>query len=136
MDINKKLRALVADDENTIRIIVSTILAKLGFSITEARDGGEALNLFESGLTTELSYDLVATDNRMPKLDGIELANVIREMGEKVPIVLISGTLTEDLKARALKLDVKTMSKAPADEMEFGLRQILRPIFPNIPWTY
>ncbi len=123
--MNNTLRALVADDSEGVRFITVGILLKLGYSVTEARDGAEALALFRDALTSPLPYDLLVTDNKMPKLHGIEVAEQIRAMGQDTPIVLVSGTLTEEIEVRAKELEVKTLEKGPYSVMGPKLREIL-----------
>lgn len=72
------------------------MLEELGYHITATTDPFEALSLFEDG-----SFDLLITDYKMPKLDGLELIRKVRQSNTDVPIVLISGFaetlgLTED----------------------------------------
>ena len=47
---NAKPHALVVDDDNVVRMIITQILHTIAFNVTEARDGGEALDLFRAGI--------------------------------------------------------------------------------------
>jgi CheY-like chemotaxis protein len=60
---------LVVDDEPTIRDLVSALLQDEGYTVRQARDGLEALREVE-----EDGIDLVLSDVRMPRLDGVSLA--------------------------------------------------------------
>lgn len=62
------------------------ILEELGYKITTATDPLEALSLFHAQ-----PFDLVITDLRMPRLNGLELMSRIREIKPETPVILISG---------------------------------------------
>jgi two-component system, chemotaxis family, chemotaxis protein CheY len=82
---------LVVDDSSTFRQLLCMSLARVeGISasnITEAGDGQEALEKIK-----ERKFDLVLTDIRMPRMDGLELVRQVRgEIGkDELPIVIIS----------------------------------------------
>lgn len=62
------------------------VLEELGYRITPAANGEEALELFEKA-----KYDLVITDYRMGRIDGIELIRRIRGIDERAKVILLSG---------------------------------------------
>lgn len=64
------------------------MLEQLGHEVTSTSDSMAAL---ESLTIPESDYDLLVTDNLMPKLTGIELIQQLREKGIMIPAVLISG---------------------------------------------
>jgi CheY-like chemotaxis protein len=83
---------LLADDEPTPRAEVARLLrGGLGCHVREARDGRHAFQVFQRhpGLIW-----LVVTDFIMPLMDGGELAERIRDLDPKVPIVLMSAPLS------------------------------------------
>ena len=77
----------MADDDEGIRYLIFTALAGTGFDVNTASDGQEAWEalLYEH-------YDLLITDNEMPRLVGIELIERIRDAGMSVPIIIASGS--------------------------------------------
>lgn len=82
-------RILIVDDEMVFRKGIGAMLRKSDFSlglISEAVDGCEALELLEQN-----NYDIVITDIRMPRMDGLMLCRSIRERGLKPDIVILSG---------------------------------------------
>lgn len=82
-------RILIVDDEMVFRKGIAAMLRKSDFSlglISEAVDGCEALELLEQN-----DYDIVITDTRMPRMDGLMLCRSIREKGLKPGIVILSG---------------------------------------------
>jgi DNA-binding response OmpR family regulator len=90
---NRTPRILVADDNEGIRHLLSVILADAGFDVSAASDGQEAWEalLYEY-------YDLLITDNEMPRLAGVELIKRMCEAGMSTAIIIASSSLpTEKL---------------------------------------
>lgn len=86
-------RALVVDDHTANREIVERQLGVLGIEAVSCGSGADALAKLDQGI------DLVLTTHTMPVMDGMELAEAIREAGHMVPIVLLScntGTAEQD----------------------------------------
>jgi CheY-like chemotaxis protein len=63
-----------------------SVLEELGHRIVTASSGAEALEQF-----SHLKFDLVVTDYKMPRMDGLELIARLRKLAPELPIVLISG---------------------------------------------
>src|SRR4051794_20004736 len=68
------MNALVVDDSRAMRMIVSRIVHALGFTVTEAADGQEAIERLESGE----SFDLALVDWNMPRMTGLEVVKRVR----------------------------------------------------------
>jgi CheY-like chemotaxis protein len=77
---------LVIDDEHAIRWSVSGYLEDSGYVVFLAADGEEGLRLFERQTT-----DVVLTDMRMPKLDGLGVISAIRALSPSTPIIALTG---------------------------------------------
>lgn len=77
---------LVIDDEKAIRNTLSEILSFEGFTIEEAADGAEGYKMIK-----EKDYDCVLCDIKMPKMDGIELLEKVKEEKPDMPFIVISG---------------------------------------------
>lgn len=77
---------LLVDDNKLGLIARRSVLEELGYRITTAAEGHEAFELFSRG-----TFDLVITDFKMPKMDGLELIKRIRKLVPEAPIILISG---------------------------------------------
>ena len=74
------------EDEESIRELVSIILAKEGFIILKAENAVEAENIF-----LEKNIDLVITDIVMPKINGLELADKLIAINSSIQIIFITG---------------------------------------------
>lgn len=79
-------RILVIDDEKSIRNTLKEILSYEGYEVTEAQDGSEGLKLAEKE-----KFDIILSDIKMPKMDGIEVLEKLQELSPETPVVMISG---------------------------------------------
>jgi CheY-like chemotaxis protein len=79
---------LVVDDNPEIRRIVARALTDVRYAVLEAEDGAVALQILERG---GVDIDLVLTDIRMPRLDGIELGRRIADRKWQVPVLYMTG---------------------------------------------
>lgn len=79
---------LLVDDEAGIVKAYGELLRKLGYSVEDKTNGLEALEIFQS---CPDRFDLVITDQTMPRMTGIELARQIRSIRPDVPVILCSG---------------------------------------------
>ena len=88
-DAFKGLLALAVDDNPQALEILSHALAALGFAVTTAASGQEALAFFEDNARQSLNYDLLVVDWKMPDLDGVETVRRLTEAGHTLPAVLM-----------------------------------------------
>ncbi len=79
---------LLVDDERPVLSSVSKMLKRLGYSVTAAADGVEALALFSHNPDV---FDLVLTDLTMPRMNGVDLAAKVRKVRSDIPILLCTG---------------------------------------------
>jgi CheY-like chemotaxis protein len=84
-------RILVTDDEESIRKALEKRLRKSGHEVATAQDGMEALELLGSQ-----SFDLLITDYKMPRMDGLELLAHVKSVKPALPVLMITGTSTEN----------------------------------------
>jgi CheY-like chemotaxis protein len=77
---------LLVDDNRQGLIARKSLLQELGYNISTATNGDEALELFSTQ-----NFDVVVTDFKMPRMDGIELIKRIRSTQSNVRIILLSG---------------------------------------------
>jgi DNA-binding NtrC family response regulator len=82
----KTLNLLYVEDDESISTIMIKMLKPYFHSITIAHDGEEGLNLYSNG-----SYDIVLTDNVMPKLSGIAMSEKIRIIHPRQVIMIMSS---------------------------------------------
>jgi DNA-binding NtrC family response regulator len=101
---------LIIDDEKAIRKTLSEILSYEGYKIEEASDGEEGLRKFR-----EKTYDVVLCDIKMPKIDGIEFLDKVREVNPDVPVIMISGHGTIETAVEAVKKGAYDYIAKPPD---------------------
>lgn len=101
---------LIIDDEKAIRKTLTEILSYEGYKIEEAGDGEEGLKKFR-----EKTYDVVLCDIKMPKLDGIEFLDKVREINPDVPVIMISGHGTIETAVEAVKKGAYDYIAKPPD---------------------
>jgi DNA-binding NtrC family response regulator len=105
---------LIVDDQDDLRFTLSKIVEKQGYTVTTAATGADALDLLRSSV-----IDLVFLDIGLPDGSGIDLIHTIKEIGDDIDIVMLSGineakTAVESLRAGAVDYIVK-----PFDIIEF-----------------
>ncbi len=103
-------RILVIDDESSIRNTLQDILEYEKYEVVLAEDGQEALEQMSKG-----PYDVILCDVKMPKMDGIELLEKIRQQDDDVAIVMISGHGTIDTAVEAIKKGAYDFISKPLD---------------------
>jgi CheY-like chemotaxis protein len=79
-------RILLVDDNRLGLIARKSVLEDLGYRVTTATEGQEAFDRFGRD-----KFDLIITDYKMPKMDGLQLIERIRQIAVDLPIILISG---------------------------------------------
>jgi two-component system cell cycle sensor histidine kinase/response regulator CckA len=79
---------LLVEDETAVRQLFSQALMRAGYRVHEARNGTEAVKLFEQYGD---SVDLLLTDMRMPFMDGADLARQLRARSKTLKLLCISG---------------------------------------------
>lgn len=79
---------LVADDDRSMRLLIAKAMNKAGFSVAEAADGAQALQIFD-----RRRPDIILMDVDMPVMDGYEACAKLRRLpfGESAPIIMVTG---------------------------------------------
>lgn len=117
-------RILLIDDEEMIIAMFSQVLEKLGYKVSARKDSVEALELFRASPN---SFDLVITDQNMPKLSGDQLASEIRTIRADIPMILCSGFGDSLTLERAKKHGFQEFIMKPVIKRELAetLRRVL-----------
>jgi two-component system, NtrC family, response regulator AtoC len=104
---------LVVDDEPNLRRVLSAQLERDGYDVHTAEDGEQALTILK-----EHHIDLVITDLRMPRIDGMELLRRTQKMDADLPVVMITAHGTVDNAVEALKTGAFDYLTKPFDQVE------------------
>jgi two-component system KDP operon response regulator KdpE len=110
-------RILVVDDESAIRRALRPPLAELGFQVTEAARGEEALQLLRT-----VTFDAVLLDVNMPGIGGVETLRRIRAMAPRLPILMLTVRDKEEEKVEALDLGADDYVTKPFSTRELIAR--------------
>lgn len=126
-DALRKRRIMVVDDEDLVRDLLSRYLDKLGYEVVLAEDGSQALRLYQ-----ERPVDLVLSDVRMPRLDGLQLLVALKDINPRLPVVLISGHGEVETVVHALKAGADNFLAKPLrmDTLARVVKQSL-----SVAWT-
>ncbi|KAF1297383.1 DNA-binding response regulator [Enterococcus sp. JM4C] len=107
---------IIEDDRHLLRLYAS-VLKKAHFKTVEALNGAEALDILDKQYV-----DLIITDVMMPEMDGFEFSELLREAGDKTPILMITAKDTFEDKQRGFKLGIDDYMVKPIDVKEMVLR--------------
>lgn len=93
-------KVLIVDDSETVRTQVGRALADAGFDVVEAGDGMEGLERAQEG-----EFALILLDINMPRMNGLELLDRLREQAgtKDVPVLVLTTEVQESMIARAKK---------------------------------
>jgi two-component system response regulator MprA len=118
-----KAHILVVDDEPRITNLVRRILAYEGYSVAIAASGTEALDR-----TLERPPDLVVLDLMLPGLDGLEVAQRLREAGDTVPILMLTArdTVSDRVKGLETGADDYLVKPFAPEELVARVKALLR----------
>lgn len=81
-----KGKILIADDEQSLRLVLDTILRKDGYEVDTAENGKQAVEMVITG-----EYDMVILDIRMPLLDGMQAFREIHKVKPDLPVLLMTA---------------------------------------------
>ncbi|MBX3190622.1 MAG: sigma-54-dependent Fis family transcriptional regulator [Labilithrix sp.] len=114
----EKKQVLIVDDEPNLRKILAAQLSRDGYDVMLAEDGEQGLAVLR-----EHHIDLVVTDLKMPKVDGMTLLREALREAPELPIVMITAHGTVDTAVEALKLGAFDYLTKPFDKDE--VRQVV-----------
>lgn len=114
---------LVVDDEIKMRRLLEIMLTQMDYTVLQAGDGIEALSV-----VAEQVVDLVITDLRMPKLDGIALLKQLREQHNDVPVIVVTAYGTVESAVDAMKYGANDYIVRPfeLDAVEAAVKRALK----------
>jgi two-component system KDP operon response regulator KdpE len=111
------IRILVVDDESAIRRALRPPLVELGFHVSEASRGEEALQMLRT-----TTYDAVLLDVNMPGIGGVETLRRIRSFAPRLPILMLTVRDKEEEKVEALDLGADDYVTKPFSTRELVAR--------------
>jgi DNA-binding response OmpR family regulator len=116
------IRILVVDDDIDIRLLSAALLFRSGYQVDTAEDGATGWDALQAK-----SYDLLITDNKMPKVSGVELVKMLRSAHMALPVILASGAMPEELNRLPwLRLAATLLKPFSPDELLETVKKVLR----------
>ena len=98
---NRFHRILVVDDETAVRTLITAVLVGCGYHVDSAENGAVAWEALQA-----TPYDLLITDQNMPKITGVELVKSLRSAHMALPVVMVSGNLPAEELAQNPSLEL------------------------------
>lgn len=120
MQNKSDLKVMIADDEPSILMSLEFLFKKEGYKVFIARDGQEAINIFDQEKPAILILDIM-----MPKVDGFEVCQYVRKNkeNENIKIVFLSAKNKESDKDKGLELGANLYLTKP-----FSTRELIKQI--------
>jgi two-component system cell cycle sensor histidine kinase/response regulator CckA len=121
----RRQTVLLVEDEGALRKLMTKVLERAGFQVVEAKDGEQAVEICKSGAEP---FDIVVSDLAMPKLNGLQLKEIIAGLCPATKFLLISGYAEDVVEDPAiLRTDTHFLEKPfLPDELVLKVREILR----------
>lgn len=117
----KKIKILVIDDEQNIRLLISEELKDLGYEVEIASNAKEALEKFEHA-----NFDLVTIDIEMPGTNGIELAGILRQKYPGLRIVLLTAYSHYKYDLASWAADAYVVKSVDLTELKDTIKKLLQ----------
>lgn len=114
----EKLRVLVVDDEEELRDLLQEILRDIGIVRVHLAENGEMA--WQRLSRSELEYDLVISDWLMPRMDGLQLLQKMRQWGSETPFMMLTVKVTGEAVAAAKEAGVTLYVAKPFTYGDFS----------------
>jgi len=103
---------LIVDDEAEIREMLSRHFRYLGYDVSTAEHGVDALSVLD-----DRKVDIVISDIIMPEMDGIELLRAIRQQYPMIPVIMMTGYVTLDNVLTCMRQGADTCVFKPIEDL-------------------
>lgn len=108
---------LIVDDEPDVRKVVRMTLEKAGYDVIEAEDGEKAIQEVNKG-ENPLMLDVIISDIRMPKINGVEAINYFRQQYPRVPLIVLTGFPDMEMATGFLKQGIVDYLVKPVEKQK------------------
>jgi len=113
--IMAKGKILIVDDEQDVRDIFQDRLEKAGYNALMAENGEDAIKILRSG-DNMINVGIIFCDIRMPKVNGIECIDFLKQQAPGIPVVVVTGYPDAEVAKELLKKGVKEYLVKPLDK--------------------
>ena len=108
---------MIVDDDSNQRKLMSAVLEQYGYNVVQAFDGIDALEQLD-----KKHIDLIILDIMMPRMDGFEFTETIRQSGSNTPILMVTAKTSPVDKRKGFIIGTDDYMTKPVDEEEMVLR--------------
>ena len=108
---------MIVEDDTNQRKLMSAVLEQYGYNVTQAVDGIDALEQLD-----KKHIDLIILDIMMPRMDGFEFTETIRQSGSNTPILMVTAKTSPVDKRKGFIIGTDDYMTKPVDEEEMVLR--------------
>lgn len=118
-----RLKVLVVDDDRDIRDVIGVLLEMDGHSVSLAENYNDALAMVECE-----TFDLVITDYRMPRMHGLYLLEMIKDIRPGIPVIIVTAYQTDEMKKEARKKGVDLLITKPFEygDLLAGVKKVMK----------
>jgi two-component system response regulator MprA len=107
-------KVLVADDSETILLLMRTRLEMEGYEVSTATDGQEAVEALAAA-GPDQQPDVILLDAMMPRMSGLDVLRALRDEGSKTPVLIVSAHREEETLTEAEQLGADACVAKPID---------------------
>lgn len=120
---SEKINVLVADDEDGLRMTISTWLGDEGFEVQQASNGLDAIKIVQTN-----DFDIALLDIKMPGANGLEVLRFIKKNSSPTEVVMMTGMSDVSMAVEAMKLGAREYLTKPVDMEQLvpQLRSLLK----------
>lgn len=118
---------LLVEDEDQIRLLVSKFIIKMGFSVIEASNGKEALDLY---MKNAEEITVVLTDMGMPVMDGYTMFREFKKINHRLPIIISSGFGDAEVTSRVSRAEIAGLVSKPYHYAQ--LQEVLKSVVSGV----
>ncbi len=120
--MKQKQKLFVVDDDEGVRVWLSSFASRLGYEVAVADSGEAAVETFEA-----VGPDLVTLDVMLPGMDGVCTLKALREIDPYVPVIMLSGTGQTRTIVEAIKHGASDFLRKPfePEELEVAFNKAL-----------
>jgi CheY-like chemotaxis protein len=103
-------RVLIVEDSLTNQMLIRLMLEKLGFVVTIAEDGFQAVDAMNGQV-----FNLIFMDMQMPNMNGYDATKKIRNLGVRTPIIAMTGSITHEDEKKCIEVGCDDYVSKPID---------------------
>lgn len=108
-----RIRVLLAEDEATLRAVISEVLEEDGFEVVCAENGERALELFQ-----EQAFPIVITDIMLGGMTGLELLSLIKQMNDDTQVIVMTSNASVEAAMQSLRSGAYDFLIKPFDDLD------------------